>query len=71
MRKIKILNTSFANFGSITNILKLIGHESELIEDLKNINGKNYCTVVKFFKIMSVINEKFKEDLINSIKKRK
>ena len=40
MRKIKILNTSFANFGSITNILKLIGHESELIEDLKNINGK-------------------------------
>ena len=51
MRKIKILNTSFANFGSITNILKLIGHESELIEDLKKYKwGKNYCTGCwKFF----------------------
>ena len=73
MRKIKILNTSFANFGSITNILKLIGHESELIEDLKNINGEKIIVpgVGNFSKIMSVINKKnLKEDLINSIKKK-
>ena len=36
-KKIKILNTEFANFGSIKNILKKIGHEGVLIDNFDDV----------------------------------
>tara|TARA_B110001450_G_C17652452_1_gene493869 strand:- start:100 stop:711 length:612 start_codon:yes stop_codon:yes gene_type:complete len=68
MKNIKILNTEFANFGSIQNILNQIGYQSELVDSLDNLKNEKIIIpgVGNFTKIMSVLKDK---NLIKNITK--
>lgn len=68
MKNIKILNTEFANFGSIQNILNQIGYESELIDNIDSLENEKIIIpgVGNFSKIMKVLKKK---NLVESVKK--
>ncbi len=60
-KKIKILNTEFANFGSIKNILKKIGHEGVLIDNFDDV--EDYEKIIlpgvgNFENIMGILKKK-------------
>ena len=68
--KIKILNTEYANFGSIKNILRKIGKKGILINDFAEVQNDEKIIlpgVGNFENIMKVINEK---NLVNDITKK-
>ena len=65
---IKILNTEYANFGSIKNILRKIGKTGILINDFSEVHNDEKIIlpgVGNFENIMRVINEK---NLVDDIK---
>jgi glutamine amidotransferase len=68
MKNIKILNTEFANFGSIQNILNQIGYKSELIDNVDNLENEKIIIpgVGNFSKIMEVLKKK---NLIENVTK--
>lgn len=71
MGNIKILNTEFANFGSIKNLLNQIGYKSELINNVDNLQNEKIIIpgVGNFAKIMSVLkNRKLVDKLSNLLK---
>ena len=69
-KKIKILNTEFANFGSIKNILKKIGHEGVLIDNFDDV--EDYEKIIlpgvgNFENIMGILKKK---NLIENTKRK-
>lgn len=67
---IKILNTEYANFGSIKNILRKIGKKGILINDFSEIKDNDKIIlpgVGNFENIMNILNEK---DLVEQLKDR-